>query len=282
MNKPFSPPRTGRKHVPRAEFLDAASEARLARCWHDTGDVAARNRLVTSHQALATAAARRARDKGRELDNDIVQHANIGLLKAADRFDPDKGFRFSTYAAWWIRAEIQDYKVRNRFLVRLPNSASNRRLLHNLERVEARLTEAGKVPPKDLVDRIATELAVTPDRVVLMQQRLAGRDVSLNRPVGDDGGTMQLQDLLEDPDVDVEKEVGARMDSRAFWISMSAHLNRLSKREQDIIIEIYVSDPPKTLTALGERFGVSRERIRQIREAALTRLRAYFADTAAS
>jgi RNA polymerase sigma-32 factor len=282
MNKPFSLPRTSRKHVPRAEFLDATSEARLARCWQDTGDVAARNRLVTSHQALAMSAARRAGGKGSELDSDIVQHANIGLLKAADRFDPDKGFRFSTYAAWWIRAEIQDYKIRNRSLVRLPNSASNRRLLHNLERVEARLTAAGKVPPKDLVDRIATELAVTPERVVLMQQRLAARDVSLNRPVGDDGGTMQLQDLLEDPNIDVEKEVGARMDSRAFWISMSAHLNRLSKREQDIIIEIYVSDPPKTLSALGERFGVSRERIRQIREAALTRLRAFFADTALS
>jgi RNA polymerase sigma-32 factor len=115
-----------------------------------------------------------------------------------------------------------------------------------------------------------------------MQQRLAAPDGSLNRPVSDDGGTMQLQDLLEDPDADVEKEVGARLESRAFWTAMSAHLNRLSKREQEIIIETYVSDKPKTLLELGERFGVSRERIRQIREAALTRLRASFADTAAS
>jgi RNA polymerase sigma-32 factor len=91
-----------------------------------------------------------------------------------------------------------------------------------------------------------------------------------------------LQDLLEDPNADVEKEVGERLDSRAFWITMSTYLDRLSKREQEIIIETYVSDTPKTLDALGQRFGVSRERIRQIREAALIRLRASFADAAAS
>jgi RNA polymerase sigma-32 factor len=282
MNKPFPPPRANRTQVPRAEFLDAANEARLARCWRDKGEVAARNRLVTAHQALATGAASRAGGKGRELDRDILQHANIGLLKAADRFDPDMGYRFSTYAAWWIRAEIQDYKVQNWSLVRLPNSASCRKLFHNLKRVETRLVAAGEVPPERLVAQIATDLAVTPEQVVLMQQRLAAPDGSLNRPVGDDGGTTQLQDLLEDIEADVEKEVCERLDSRAFWLNMSAHLSRLSKREQEIIIETYVSDPPKTLLALGERFGVSRERIRQIREAALSRLRKSFSDTAAS
>ena len=271
-----------RKQAPRPEFLDAPTEARLARCWRDKGDVEARNRLVTSHHALALAAASRAGGKGRELDNDILQHANIGLLKAADRFDPDKGFRFSTYAAWWIRAEIQDCKIRGWSLVRLPNSASSRKLFHNLKRVETRLVATGEVPPERLVDRIATELAVTPEQVVSMQQRLAAPDGSLNRPVGDDGGTTQLQDLLEDPNSDVEKEVGERLDSRVFWTTMSTYLDRLTKREQEIIIETYVSDTPKTLLELGDRFGVSRERIRQIREAALTRLRASFADAAAS
>lgn len=280
MNKPFLPPRTNRKQAPRAEFLDAETEARLARCWRDTGDVAARNRLVTAHQALAMAAARRAGGNGKELESDLLQHANIGLLKAADLFDPDKGFRFSTYAAWWIRAEIQDHKIQNWSLVRLPNSASSRKLFHNLKRVETRLVAAGEVPPERLVEQIATDLAVTPEQVVSMQQRLAAPDGSLNRPIGDDGGTMQLQDLLEDPNVDVEREVGERLDSRAFWLTMSTHMNRLSKREQDIIIETYVSDTPKTLLELGNRFGVSRERIRQIRESALARLRASFADTA--
>lgn len=94
MNRPFPPPRLARNQTPRAEFLDAHNEARLARCWRDEGDIAARNRLVTSHQALAVAAAKRAGGKGRELDNDILQHANIGLLKATDRFDPDMVFVF--------------------------------------------------------------------------------------------------------------------------------------------------------------------------------------------
>jgi RNA polymerase sigma-32 factor len=281
MNKTFPRPQMARKQTPRPEFLDAHSEAQLARRWRDNGDVAARNRLVTSHQALAIAATSRAGGKGRELDTDILQHANIGLLKAADRFDPDKGFRFSTYAAWWIRAEIQEYKIQSWSLVKLPNSASSRKLFYNLKRVESQLIAAGEVPPEHLVDRIGSVLAVTPEQVIMMQQRLAAQDGSLNRPVGDDGGSTQLQDLLEDPDVDVEKEVGARLDSRAFWIKMSSYLDRLSKREQEIIIEIYVSDTPKTLEALGERFGVSRERIRQIREAALARLRASFAETTA-
>jgi RNA polymerase sigma-32 factor len=282
MNKPFPAPRVARNQTARPEFLDAPTEARLARCWRDKGDVAARNRLVTSHQALAIAATSRTGGKGRELDSDLLQHANIGLLKAADRFDPDKGFRFSTYAAWWIRAEIQDYKIQGWSLVKLPNSAFGRKLFYNLKRLETRLLAEGEVSPEHLVDRIATDLGVTPEQVVLMQQRLASPDGSLNRPVSDDGGTTQLQDLLEDPDADVEKEVGARLDSRAFWTTMSFHLNRLSKREQEIIIEIYVSDTPKTLYALGEQFSVSHERIRQIREAALTRLRASFADTVTS
>ena len=278
MTKPFPPPRTARKLVPRAEFLDAANEARLAVSWRDDGDVAARNRLVTSHQALAMAAARRASGKGQGLDSDILQQANIGLLKAADRFDPDMGFRFSTYAAWWIRAEIQDYKFHNWSLVRLPTSASGRKLFHNLKRVETRIVAAGDVPAEHLVDRIATELAVTPEQVVQMQQRMAAQDGSLNRPVSGDGGTMQLQDLLEDPDADVEKEVGARMDARTFWKNMATHLRKLSKREQEIIIGIYVSDTPKTLDELGERFGISRERVRQIREVAVSRLRTSLSD----
>jgi len=280
MSKPFSP-RSERPQVPRAEFLDAANEARLSRRWRDTGDVAARNRLVTSHQALAMAAARRANGKRQEFHRDLLQHANLGLMKAADRFDADMGFRFSTYAAWLIRAEIQDYKIQNWSLVWLPNSASSRKLFHHLRRVETRLAGTGEVAPQDMVGRIATVLAVTADQVVLMQQRLAAPDGSLNCPVGADGGAMQLQDLLEDPDADVEKDVGARLDGRAFWIRMADHLNRLSRREQEIIIEIYVSDTPKTLLDLGERFGVSRERIRQIRETALARLRASMADAAA-
>ena len=278
MSKLFPSPQRDRKLQPRAEFLDANKEAQLARAWRENGDLAARNRLVTSHHALAIAAARRAGGKGREVDTDILQQAHIGLLKAADRFDPAMGYRFSTYAVWWIRAEIQDYKLQNWSLVRLPNSASGRKLFYNLKRTETRLIASGEVAPEDLDDQIALELAVDKNHVLLMRQRLEGQDASLNRAVGDGDSTFQLQDLLEDPDSDVEATVSARMDGFSFWKDMAAQLKRLSKREQEIIIETYVSDSPKTLAELGDKFGISRERVRQIREAAVSRLRMSFAD----
>jgi len=282
MIKLFSPPPNNRKLLPRSEFLNAETEAQLARSWRDRGDVVARNRLVTAHQILATASARRAGGKGQGYDGDLLQHANMGLLKAADRFDPDMGFRFSTYAKWWIRAEIQDFKIRNWSLVRLPISGSSRKLFYYLKRVEAQLFAAGKTRSELFVEQISTDLAVTPEQVVLIQQRLAAPDWSLNQTVGYDGSSMQLQDLLEDRNSDVENDVGKRLDSHTFWTEMSTHLNKLSKREQEIIIETYVSDTPKTLQVLGQRFGVSRERIRQIREKALDQLRAYFLDARAS
>ena len=115
-----------------------------------------------------------------------------------------------------------------------------------------------------------------------MRQRLTGTDGSLNRQIGDGDSGTEMQDLLEDPGADVEKEVGARMDARAFWKSMATHLRKLSIREQEIIIGIYVSDSPKTLDELGERFGISRERVRQIRETAVSRLRTSLSDAPAA
>ena len=276
MNQPFIPPRQNRKLTRPAEFLDAATEARLALSWRDTGDVAARNRLVTAHRSLALAAAKRAGGRGREIDDDILQQANIGLLKAADRFDPDRGFRFSTYAKWWIRAEIQEYTLQNWSLVRLPNQPSTRKLFYNLKRVETRLIDSGEVAPENLDAQVAKVLGVRPDQVVAIRQRLTGKDGSLNRAIGDGDSGMEMQDLLEDPGADVEQHVTNRLDNLVFWKSMATHLKAISKREQEIIIEIYVSDSPKTLGELGERFGISNERVRQIRERAIERLRVSF------
>ena len=116
----------------------------------------------------------------------------------------------------------------------------------------------------------------------MMQQGMAAQDGSLDRPVGNDDGTLQLQDLLEHPDADVEKEVGARTDARAFWKSMATHLRKLPKHEQEIIIGIYVSDSPKTLIELSEQFGISNERVRQIWEAPVSRLRTSHSDAPAT
>jgi RNA polymerase sigma-32 factor len=275
MNKPFNPNRSRRKLARPAEFLDAETEAALARAWRDEGDTEARNRLVTAHRALALSAARRAAGAGRMPDEDIVQQANIGLLKAAERFDPDKGFRFSTYAAWWIRAEIQDYRLRSWSLVRLGNSPALRRLFFNLRRVEARLAFSGEVPPEELDAAIARELEVDEATVAAMRQRLAARDGSLNRPAAGEDGS-DIQDLIEDPSGDAEARVGERLDRRAFWRAVAGHMSALPEREREIVIASYVQEPPKTLAELGETYGISRERVRQLRERGIERLRKAF------
>ena len=280
MNKPFLPPREGARTRP-PEFLDAETELALAYAWRDEGDTAARNRLVTAHRALAVAAARRAAGSGGAPDDDVVQQANIGLLKAAERFDPDRGFRFSTYAAWWIRAEIQDYRMRSWSLVRLGNSPALRRLFFNLRRVESRLRMTGEVAEADMDAAIAAELGVDEGQVRAMRQRLAARDGSLNRPaLGEEGS--EIQELLEDPDSDTEAAVGARMDRRAFWTQVAGHIRTLPEREREIVIASFVQEPPKTLAELGETYGISRERVRQLRERGLERLRRAFAQAGAA
>jgi RNA polymerase sigma-32 factor len=281
MNKPFTPPRNDRTLTRPAEFLDAETEQALARAWRDRGDTAARNRLITAHRALALAAARRAAGPGRAPDDDVIQQANIGLLKAAERFDPERGFRFSTYAAWWIRAEIQDYRMRSWSLVRLGNSPALRRLFFNLRRVEARLRMTGEVPEDQMDAAIAAELEVDVDQVAAMRQRLSARDGSLNRPaLGEEGS--EIQELLEDPDADTEAEVGARIDRRAFWSSVAGHMQALPEREREIVIASFVQEPPKTLAELGEAYGISRERVRQLRERGIERLRKAFATDASA
>lgn len=281
MNKPFTPSRSRSKLDRPAEFLDAETELALARAWRDEGDTDARNRLVTAHRALAVSVARRAGGAGRAPDEDIVQQANIGLLKAAERFDPDRGFRFSTYAAWWIRAEIQDYRLRSWSLVRLGNSPALRRLFFNLRRVEARLAFSGEVRPEELDAAIARELEVDETTVAAMRQRLAARDGSLNRPAAGEDGS-DIQDLIEDPSGDSETLVGARLDRRAFWRQMAGHMSALPDREREIVIASYVQDPPQTLADLGETYGISRERVRQLRERGLERLREAFARAGAA
>ncbi|WP_371060033.1 sigma-70 family RNA polymerase sigma factor [Rhodosalinus sp. 5P4] len=281
MNKPFTPSRSRSKFDRPAEFLDAETELALARAWRDEGDTDARNRLVTAHRALAVSVARRAGGAGRAPDEDIVQQANIGLLKAAERFDPDRGFRFSTYAAWWIRAEIQDYRLRSWSLVRLGNSPALRRLFFNLRRVEARLAFSGEVRPEELDAAIARELEVDETTVAAMRQRLAARDGSLNRPAAGEDGS-DIQDLIEDPSGDSEALVGARLDRRAFWRKMAGHMSALPDREREIVIASYVQDPPQTLADLGETYGISRERVRQLRERGLERLREAFARAGAA
>lgn len=277
MTKPFTPPSPAARATPTAtaapaEFLDAATEQGLARAWQQHGDVAARNRLVTSHRALAVSVARRMLGQTGVRDPDLLQHAQLGLLKAADKFDPDRGFRFSTYAAWWVRAEIQDYRLSSWSLVRRGNSARMRKVFFNLGRIEAQEARTANDDPDGTERRIADELGLKLADLDRFRQHFAARDSSLNMPAsGEDGN--DIQDLIEDPSADVEAQVTRRMDIDTFLRCLAGHLNAMPARDRDIVIATHLHDPPLSLAELGARHGISRERVRQLRDRAMQRLR---------
>lgn len=280
MSKPFTPPRKTRGTGFSAEFLDAATEARLARAWRERGDEKARDRLVLAHRALAwSAAARMSKTKGRP-DEDLIQQANLGLLKAADRFDPDMGFRFSTYATWWVRAEIQDYAYGDWSLIRLPGSSSLRRVFFGLRRAEAVLKAEGTA--LEAMDAaLATRFGVDEEKISLVRERLAGRDMSLNQPLGgaEEPGA-EWQDLLQDPDPNADAEVrvgGERAQTRLAEL-IASHMARLPARDREILEGSVMEEDRKTLADLGEEFHISRERVRQLRERALLALRKTLAE----
>lgn len=270
MTKPFAPP--ARSAATPAEFLDADTERALARAWQRQGDVAARNRLVTSHRALAVSVARRMMGQTGTGDPDLLQHAHLGLLKAVDRFDPERGFRFSTYAAWWVRAEIQTYRLDSWSLVRRGNSARMRKVFFNLGRIEAQAAQGAATDPDGTERRIADALGLEAADLDRARQIFAGRDSSLNRPAtGEDGH--DIQDLIADPGPDAEAQVARRLDRETFLRRLAGHLNALPARDRDIVIATHLRDPPSSLADLGARHGISRERVRQLRNRALQRLR---------
>ncbi len=274
MNVPYVPSAPTRQgYAKRDGFLSAEEELTLARAWRDSGDVAARNRLVTAYHPLVMSIARRfTKTRSLQDDPDLVQHAYIGLLKAADGFDPDRGFRFSTYAAWWVRAELQDYRMSNWSLVKRGRSAKARKAFFNLARIEDTLEAIPGETAADRDQRIADKLGVKADDLNAMRQQFSGVDSSLNRPASDEEGD-DIINLLADPNCDVEQDVATRLDLDVFRRTVSRHFGRLPDRERAIVIATVVQDPPMTLHQLGEIHGISRERVRQLRERGLERLR---------
>jgi len=278
MNKPLrqdaaatARPVTGKTGA-RKGMLSREREEQLARAWREGGSVEARNTLVTAFSPLAVSMARRHSGGEGGVDPELVQHAHIGLLKAADRFEPDLGYRFSTYAAWWIRAELQDYRMANWSIVRRGNSSRARKVFANLGRLDQEATAPGEGGP-DTDRKIAETLGVNLSALDGLRQQFAGNDVSLNRPaVGEDGD--EAISLLPDTDSDVEGQVARKLDRRQFYGLLAEQLEHLPAREREIVISTHLKDPPKTLDALATRFGLSKERIRQLRERALERLRA--------
>ncbi|WP_417487465.1 RNA polymerase factor sigma-32 [Maricaulis sp.] len=256
------------------DLLSREDEADLARRWKDDRDEKALHELTEAHMRLVIAVAAKFKRYGLPF-SDLIQEGNIGLMKAADRFDPERDVRFSTYVTWWIRSCIQDYVLRNWSIVRTGTTSAQKSLFFNLRRMRANIgdLDGSSITPENR-QRIAKDLRVRERDVESMAMRLSASDRSLNAPVGDseDG---QWQDFLVDESVAPEEEVMNRTDTerRSAWLGQA--LDGLNPREQFIIRERRLNEEGSTLASLGDVLGISKERVRQIENAALDKLRGH-------
>ena len=265
------------RHARAAELLDADTERDLAIAWRDHRDEAALHRLITAYMRLAISIAWKFKGYGASM-NDLIQEAGLGLMKAADRFDPDRGVRFSTYAVWWIRAGMQDFVMRNWSMVRTGSTSSQKSLFFNMRRVRARLeaeaaTDGVELDSHQLREKIASEIGVTLKDVELMEGRLAGNDFSLNAVQSDGEDGREWIELLEDDGEQASERFERERDASQLRQWLGAAVGSLTEREQKIIAARKLTTPARTLESLGEELGLSKERVRQIEAAALLKMR---------
>jgi RNA polymerase sigma-32 factor len=258
--------------IRRFPILSAEEEYTLAKNWKDTGNIEAAHKLVTSHLRLVAKIAMGYRGYGLPM-GELIAEGNLGMMHAVKRFEPEKGFRLSTYAMWWIRASIQEYILRSWSLVKIGTTAAQKKLFFNLRRLkgEIKAIEDGDLAPEN-VKRIADELDVPEDEVVSMNRRMAGGDHSLNAPISTDGESGEWMDWLEDDrqTQDVQFAEAEEYDARRKL--MVEAMQELNEREIEIIQARRLSDTPETLENLSKRFGISRERVRQIEVRAFEKL----------
>ena len=253
-------------------LLTRDHEFELAQRWRTAGDTAALHELVRAYTRLVVSIAARFRHYGLPV-GDLVQEGNVGLMQAAARFEPDRGVRFSTYAAWWIRSAMQDYVLRNWSIVRTGTTAAQKSLFFNLRRLRARIEESSGAPLTDAGRRkIANELHVDLAEVELMDMRLGAADQSLNAPVGESSED-DWQDFLPDRRPNPEEVVTSTRDGeiRSRWLAEA--MGELSSRERAIIRQRRLREEGATLEELGRELGVSKERVRQLEHRALVKLR---------
>ena len=272
MNNPFTNRALGARRIRTPDMLSAELERELVRAWQDHGDRRARDRLLRAFAPLAISVARRFSRGAREPDADLVQQANIGLMKAADRFDPARDTRFSTYAVWWVRAEVQAYARANVSVVRRPNSAKSRAAAARIAALDAESAADPGVDPADTTGRLADALGVDRQKALDLRAQVTATDQSLNMPTLEDGGEERIA-LLVDPDSLDESAPVVRLETEGLRRVLVEVLATLPDREREIIVATQVVDPPATLEGLGARYGVSKERIRQLRERGFERLR---------
>jgi RNA polymerase sigma-32 factor len=257
----------------RFPMLSPEREQELALAWRDHGDEAALRDLVGSHLRLVIKIARGFAGYGRLPVSDLIAEGNVGLMQAAQKFDPDRGFRFATYAIWWIRAAIQEHILHSTSIVKMGTTAAQKKLFFNLRQLKGRLEqfEAGDLSPESVVT-IAGELGVPEKDVVEMNRRMSGADGSLNETVLEDGDIEWLDRLVDErPSQEAVLAEADEMTQRRKLLGEA--MARLNAREREILVERRLRDEPLTLEDLSRRFHVSRERIRQLEVRAVEKLR---------
>ena len=285
-NLPAPSPDTGlsryMQEIRKFPMLEPEEEYMLAKRWVEEQDTEAAHKMVTSHLRLAAKIAMGYRGYGLP-QSEVISEANVGLMKAVKRFDPEKGFRLATYAMWWIRASIQEYILRSWSLVKMGTTSAQKKLFFNLRKAKSRIgaLEDGDLHPEK-VKQIATDLGVTEEEVVMMNRRLSGGDASLNAMVGSSDGesSMEWQDWLEDTDADQAGDYEYRDELETRKELLAEAMSVLNEREQDILTKRRLSEAVITLEELSKEYGVSRERVRQIEVRAFEKLQNKMRDLA--
>ena len=266
--------------IKKFPMLDAEEEFMLAKNWKANGNIKSAEKLVTSHLRLVAKIAMGYKGYGLPV-NEMISEGNVGLMQAVKKFEPEKGFRLATYAMWWIKASIQEYILRSWSLVKIGTTTAQKKLFFNLKKIKNQIAPRTEGDLKDeQVTDIANRLDVSEEEVVSMNRRLAGKEHSLNSPIGEDGD--EWQDWLEDKEMDHELKFAQKeeMDQRKDLLKDSIKI--LNDREKEILYARRLNDDPITLEDLSKKYKISRERIRQIENKAFEKVQKHMLNSARS
>ena len=255
-------------------LLEEKHELDLANKWKNKNDENALHELIQAHMRLVVSYAVKYKNYGLSL-NDLIQEGNIGLMKAAQKFEPNKGFRFSTYASWWIRASIQDFLLKHWSIVRIATTSKQKSLFFSLRRLKQKINgnENGNID-FNTAENIASDLNISTSAVVNMDSRITQNDSSLNKKISEDGEDEFLS-LLEDENARPDNIIFAKdqIDHKKTMVNNA--IDSLHDRETQIINERHLSENPKTLEYLGKKLKISKERVRQIEKNAMNKMKSY-------
>ncbi|HBP27069.1 MAG TPA: RNA polymerase factor sigma-32 [Alphaproteobacteria bacterium] len=258
--------------VQKIPILSAEEEYECANQWVKNQDKAAAERLVASYLRLVVSVAYDFKNYGIPV-GELIASGNMGLMQALQKFDPEKGFRFSTYAMFWIRAEIYETILNNWSIVKIGTSANQKRVFFNLARAKRALGIMDNNLSDDQTKQIADYLSVPENDVRRMSTRVSARDVSLNAPAHSDDDARDVLSNMPDDKTDIQNTIEELEFKRRGYDLLRRHLAELPERDRDILRARRLTDPASTLESLSQKYGISRERVRQIEERAFNKLR---------